>query len=114
MAFSLGFWLLLQTVDLLGACITRFFSPSSTDSTSTLSKLPSDDVGTAFVDETGELAGLGFGLLAGIGLSPKRMLDVLNGAGRRRRCDNTARRVEGNIIVRGLLALGLVLQLLVK
>ena len=66
-AFSLGFWLLLHTVARFGACSTRFSSPSSTDSTIVVSMAPLEDRGVAFVEEMGELAGLGLGLFAGEG-----------------------------------------------
>lgn len=54
--------------------MTLIFSPSSTDSWSTLSKLPSELVGTAFVLETGDSGCLGFGSLAGTGLSVLRRI----------------------------------------
>lgn len=53
-ALLLSCWLRLQTVALLGACITLFFSPSSTLSCRVRSKLPSELVGVALVALTGE------------------------------------------------------------
>lgn len=71
MALLLSCWLLLQAVALFGACMTRFFSPSSTLSCSALSKLPSELKGMALVLLTGEGSVLLLwpGSLAGIGLS---------------------------------------------
>jgi len=70
-AFALGCWLLLHTPSRLGACITRFFSPSSGSSYSALSCEPVDEDGSRLVSETVNrvLLTVGLGLLVGTGLS---------------------------------------------
>ena len=91
-ACSLTAWLRLHVVARFGACMVRFFSPSSTDSTIALSMAPSDEVGIALSFETGECGFLGFGSFAGIGLSVPRILGVVLKA-RRRRADGSRRLV---------------------
>ena len=70
-AFARGCWLLLHVVARLGACITRFSSPSSGSSTNGLSDAPVEDEGRTFVPDTlkSVTETFWFGLFAGTGLS---------------------------------------------
>ena len=58
---------------------------------------PSEEVGVALVEETGDRWGWGLGSLAGMGLSEtRRVVEVLNA--RRRSSEGTVRRVEDSIL----------------
>ena len=58
---------------------------------------PSEEVGVALVEETGDRWGWGLGSLAGIGLSETRMAAVVLNARRRSR-EGSVRRVEDSIL----------------
>jgi hypothetical protein len=70
-AFARGCWLLLHIVARFGACITLFSSPSSGSSTNGWSDAPVEEEGSTLVPDTLKAFSetLGFGLLAGTGLS---------------------------------------------
>lgn len=85
----------------LGACSTRYFSPSSGYSCKTLSKLPLLLVGRALVLDTGDCGALGLGSFAGTGLSVARsglqMWNDLACSGDEAAHRRTSCRVTGNI-----------------